>query len=55
MVLATLYFRRRDQRRAALEAALREVKTPANVTGDNYKCEETIDLKKQAETEISLA
>jgi len=48
LALATLYFQRRDQRRAAL----REVITPADVTGDD-KSAETIDLKKQAETEVS--
>jgi hypothetical protein len=49
MTLTTLYFQRRDQRRAEL----REVKLPADVTGEKDKSAETIDLKKQAETEIS--
>jgi hypothetical protein len=51
MALTTLYFQRRDQRRAAL----REVRAPADVTGDNHKSAETINLKEQAEAEISPA
>ena len=53
MVFVTLFFQRRDRRRAAL----RKVNAPADVTGDNHKRAETIGLKKAeiAETDISLA
>ncbi|KAH9985455.1 MFS general substrate transporter [Russula vinacea] len=53
MAFVTLFFQRRDRRRAAL----RKVNAPADVTGDNHKRAETIGLKKAeiAETEISLA
>lgn len=53
MAFVTLFFQRRDQHRAAL----REVDTPADVTGDNHKSVETTGLKmaEMAETKISLA
>jgi hypothetical protein len=47
MAFITLFFQRRDQRRAVLC----EVKTPADFTGDSHKSAETIGSKK-AETEI---
>jgi hypothetical protein len=49
MALTTLYFQRRDQHRVALL----EVKIPAVATAHNHKNAETIELKTQAETEIS--
>jgi hypothetical protein len=50
MALTTLYFQRRDQRRAAF----REVKTLADVIGDDHKDAESIDFKKRAKELISL-
>jgi hypothetical protein len=49
MALTTLYFQRRDQRRAALC----EVKASDDVTEDSHKGAETIDSEKQAQNEIS--
>ena len=51
MALTTLYFQRRDQRRAAL----REVNTTADVVRDTHKNSESIEFKKQAKAVISPA
>ena len=51
MALTTLYFQRRDQRRATL----REVRAHPDIAEDNHKSAETINLKEQAEAEISPA
>jgi len=50
MALTTLYFQRRDLRRAALI----EVETLAVLTGDNNESPKGVDMKKQ-QTEIASA